>query len=192
MNSMGNSRSVTANDLAEKTVIAPDVKHIKEKLAEFDKIEAEIEEQEFKEKLAEHETKPLAKDFSLPEQKENPLKEEISESFMDRDRQNYLQPPEPETTLPPQSFDPDRDLQIGYMVGVQNDGQFFWRVFGTKKEFTGLLGVHQFASANIEAHKQNVLTTGDALTRELINLIAQLNQKIDFIAAKITAPKNQL
>jgi hypothetical protein len=78
------------------------------------------------------------------------------------------------------------------MVGLQQDNKFFWRVFGTDQELTGLLGIHDFATVHVEAHKQAKLTVGDGLTRELINLIAQLNQKLDFIASKIASPDNKL
>ena len=86
----------------------------------------------------------------------------------------------------------DEDFQVGYMVGVKNDGSFFFRPFGNKQGLTSLLGIHRFATISVEAQEDRVLGTGDALIHELANILGSLNQKLDVVVAKLTAPKDKL
>ncbi len=91
-----------------------------------------------------------------------------------------------------QSFDPDKDFQIGYMIGIQNDSKIFWRVFGRDQNLTGLLGVHQLANANIKIETESKLTIGDALIRQLVDATRSLAQQVNILTQRINQPTNKL
>jgi len=109
-----------------------------------------------------------------------------------RDVKEFNSPPAEEEKEERQTFDPDKDFSIGYMIGIQNDSKIYWRIFGHDQDLAGLLGIHNIAVTHIEAEKNVKLMTGDALIRQLINITQQLAQQVATLTQQMNQPTNKL
>ena len=80
------------------------------------------------------------------------------------------------------------DLKVGYLVGLTEDGNFVFELFGKNKGLVEILGLHGHATLRInQLHSQKQMA-GDALVHEVGKAVAILNQKIDKLLGAV-APK---
>jgi hypothetical protein len=86
----------------------------------------------------------------------------------------------------------EEDLKIGYVVGITPDGKFIFRVMGKEKGLLELLGIHEYASRNVQRLVDNKQMSGDALVHEVGKAVSLLNQKLDQLANTLLKPENSL
>jgi ATP-dependent 26S proteasome regulatory subunit len=80
------------------------------------------------------------------------------------------------------------DLKVGYVVGLTDDGNFVFDIFGKKKGLVEILGLHQHASLRVQVLYNQTQMSGDALVNEIGKALSVLNQKLDQIVQTV-APK---
>ena len=80
------------------------------------------------------------------------------------------------------------DLEVGYVVGLTDEGNFIFDVFGKRKGLVEILGLQQHAAFKIQSIYNQTQVAGDSLVNEVGKGISTLHQKIDQLLAVI-APK---
>tara|TARA_B000000460_G_C21166057_1_gene243286 strand:- start:54 stop:446 length:393 start_codon:yes stop_codon:yes gene_type:complete len=78
------------------------------------------------------------------------------------------------------------DLKTAYIVGITEEDNFVFQLFGTEKGVVPLLGIHKHATHcvdNIYNHKQ---MSGDRLTHEIGKAVADIAKKLDDLTSKKT------
>lgn len=70
-------------------------------------------------------------------------------------------------------------VRVGYTVALLGDGNFHFEILGEDKGLVELLGIHQYASTQVEKIRQDATMTGDRLSHELGAVLNILNQKLD-------------
>ena len=73
------------------------------------------------------------------------------------------------------------DLRVGYVVGLTDEGQFVFQVFGKEQELVQLLGIHQHAGHRVDSIYNNQQMSGDRLIHEIGRSIADLSKKMDHL-----------
>jgi len=109
-----------------------------------------------------------------------------------------LSSPVPEP-IPVQSVPKDKevrleDTKIAYIVGMDQEGNFLFQVFGKEPGLLQLMGIHAHATRRVEAIYQDKQITGDRLVHEVGKAVALVNVKMDQVL-QVIAPKkpdNQL
>jgi hypothetical protein len=81
-----------------------------------------------------------------------------------------------------------KDLKVGYVVGLTDEGNFVFELVGTDPGLVELLGVNAHAAERVRQIYARTQMTGDALTTEVGKGLAIINQKIDQLLGVI-APK---
>jgi hypothetical protein len=119
---------------------------------------------------------------------------------MSDEKDNVVEMPRPEVVgaPPPQAVPaaaPDakkevklEDTKIAYVVGMDQEGNFIFQIFGKEAGLLQLLGIHAHADRQIQAIYDDKQMTGDRLTHEVGKAVGLINQKIDQMLAVI-APK---
>jgi hypothetical protein len=107
-------------------------------------------------------------------EEQNMTKEELEEATAEGQ-------PEPASTTAEGS-----EVKCGYVVAIKHDGQIDFKVFGNSQGLIELLGLHEYAKAQITKVKDSTQKTGDALVIEAASQLAQL---INSIGQAITAPQ---
>jgi len=82
---------------------------------------------------------------------------------------------ENETVIPttanadsPTGGQPDQPkIQTGYTVGLLDNGQFVFQLHGEKSGLVELLGIHGYASSQVQKIQDDTLILGDKLTLEV-------------------------
>jgi hypothetical protein len=97
-----------------------------------------------------------------------------------------------------EQLDLQKDLKVGYVVGLKNDGNFVFSVVGKEPGLMELLGVHHHATSRVKKLYSANQVTDDALTLELAKMVDalggmvnQLTQKVDKLLNKVDPPKPQ-
>jgi len=80
------------------------------------------------------------------------------------------------------------DTTIAYVVGMDQEGNFIFQIFGKEAGLLQLLGIHAHATRQIEAIYDDKQMSGDRLTHEVGKAVQVVNQKIDELLRAI-APK---
>lgn len=80
------------------------------------------------------------------------------------------------------------DLKVGYVVGLADDGNFVFDVFGKEKDLLSLLGLHAHADRRVNQIYNQTQMAGDTLVHEVGKALTVLNQKLD-AALSVLAPK---
>lgn len=86
-------------------------------------------------------------------------------------------------------------LVMGYSVGLQANGNFVFEILGERKGLVELLGIHAYATTQVEKVKSDATMTGDRLSHELGAVLNVLNQKLDALMQgqpANTTPTSQL
>jgi len=89
------------------------------------------------------------------------------------------------------SFNPDKQLKMGYMVGVDQSDEFFFQIFGTNRTMVNLLGIHQHATSTIEQQCRRIRGE-DKIQEEILKAILLLNQRLEQVVQGFQRPKNKL
>ena len=80
------------------------------------------------------------------------------------------------------------DTKIAYVVGMDQEGNFLFQIFGKEAGLLQLLGIHAHATRRIQAIYDDKQIAGDRLTHEVGKAVAAINQKIDQLLSAV-APK---
>lgn len=80
------------------------------------------------------------------------------------------------------------DLKVGYVVGLTEEGNFVFELFGKDPGLVELLGVHQHAVNRVQRIYDDKQISGDRLIHEVGKAVAMLNQKLDQVLQAV-APK---
>lgn len=76
--------------------------------------------------------------------------------------------------------EPERkEPKVGYAVGITDEGQFDFAVFGSEPGLVELMGLHKYAEMRIQKLLQEKQMSGDTLVHEVGKAVAALHQKID-------------
>lgn len=86
----------------------------------------------------------------------------------------------------------DDSFNVGYMVGLNNEGQFVFQVFGAKKGLIELMGINNYANEQVKKVFSEYQGTGDKLVVEVGRLVSNLNQKFDNLVKVLLPPTNKL
>jgi len=81
------------------------------------------------------------------------------------------------------------DLKIGYVVGLTEDNNFVFQVFGQQRGLVELLGVHGHANKQIDAVYNNAQVMGDRLVHEVGRAVQVMSQKLDHLINTVAPPK---
>ena len=84
------------------------------------------------------------------------------------------------------------DLKIGYVVGLEENGDFLFELFGTDRRLVELLGLHKYASYRIDTIRNDKFLSGDALTHEVGKGVKALNEKLDTLLSLLKKSDNKL
>lgn len=95
------------------------------------------------------------------------------------DTSEVVEAPELEGEPAPQDGIALNDLKIGYVVGLSQEGNFVFDLFGTDKGLVELLGIHEHASFRVRRIYEDAQVSGDRLTHEVGKAVALVNQKLD-------------
>ena len=71
------------------------------------------------------------------------------------------------------------DLKIAYVVGLTEEDQFIFEMFGQDRGLVQLLGIHQHASRRVEKIYDDQQMSGDRLMHEVGKAIAEVSKKLD-------------
>ena len=85
--------------------------------------------------------------------------------------------------------DPDESMRVAYLVGLDNEGNFVFNVFGKEKGLVEVLGLHQLAGHKLKQMLEQNTNTGDKLTAEALRLLLQINNKIDKLPKDLVRKK---
>jgi hypothetical protein len=80
------------------------------------------------------------------------------------------------------------DLQVGYLVGLDHQGNFLFKTLGQRQGLVELMGVHAHATRRIETIHDTRVGIGDALALELLRGLAQLTQQVEQLR-QVVPPK---
>jgi len=81
------------------------------------------------------------------------------------------------------------DLKIGYVVGLTEENNFVFQVFGKSQGLVELLGVHGHANKQIDAVYNNTQVMGDRLVHEVGRAVQVMSQKLDHLINTVAPPK---
>lgn len=81
------------------------------------------------------------------------------------------------------------ELKIGYVVGLTEDNNFVFQVFGQNQGLVELLGIHGHANKQIDAAYNNAQVMGDRLVHEVGRAVQVMSQKIDYLINTVAPPK---
>ena len=84
-----------------------------------------------------------------------------------------------------------KELKVGYAVGITDEGQFDFAIFGSEPGLVELMGLHKFAELRIQKLLQEKQMSGDTLVHEVGRAVAALHQKVDQLMGT-TQPSNKL
>lgn len=99
-----------------------------------------------------------------------------------------LLPPPPPGPAPQQEGTSLGDLRVGYVVGMTDDGNFVFDIFGKQKGLVEVLGLHYHATERVKTLYNQTQMSGDTLVNEVGKALSVLNQKLDAIQ-QVVAPK---
>ncbi len=83
----------------------------------------------------------------------------------------------------------DDSMKVAYVVGLDNDGNFVFNIFGKDKGLIEVLGLHELAGHKIKQMLEMNTSTGDKLTQEVLRLAIQINNKIDKLPKDLVRKK---
>lgn len=102
-------------------------------------------------------------------------------------------PATPPTETPPeQKIFNLSDLQLGYVIGVKEDGNFMFDIVGKQPTLVGLLGLHKFAESKIKNVLDANENQGDKLLLDVARTVAVLAQEMSKLANSLKKPDNLL
>lgn len=81
------------------------------------------------------------------------------------------------------------DLKIGYVVGLTEENNFVFQVFGQSQGLVELLGIHGHANRQIDAVYNNAQVMGDRLVHEVGRAVQVMGQKLDHLINTVAPPK---
>lgn len=87
--------------------------------------------------------------------------------------------------------EPQKEPRVGYAVGITEDGQFDFAVFGSEPGLVELMGLHKYAEMRIQRLLNEKQMAGDILVHEVGKAVAALHQKLDKLMGA-GQPTNQL
>ena len=70
------------------------------------------------------------------------------------------------------------DLKIAYIVGLTEEDQFIFELFGKEKGLVQLLGIHQHANKRVEKIYDDQQMSGDRLMHEVGRAVAEISRKL--------------
>jgi len=119
------------------------------------------------------------------------MKEVTSEEVVEVVKEQVVEPAPVATQEDPQQQKTVSlsDLRVGYVVGLSEEGNFVFDIFGKQKGVVELLGLHQHATFKVDTLYNQTQMGGDALVHEIGRAMAMLNQKLDQIAQVVLPPK---
>lgn len=80
------------------------------------------------------------------------------------------------------------DLAVGYVVGMDQQGNFIFQVVGQQPGLVELLGIHSFAGERVKDLFNAKQGKGDPLVNEVGKAVMALHQKVDQLL-NVIAPK---
>ena len=83
-------------------------------------------------------------------------------------------------------------LVAGYLVGLNDQGNFVFELVSKDQSLLELLGIQKYAENRIQQVLDNKMNTGDKLTLELGKIIAQLVQEIGKLTTQLKKPDNKI
>lgn len=117
-----------------------------------------------------------------------PRKKTVKKTESDADRMEAVVEEAEPNEVPVQEETPEgeggiplNELKIGYVVGLSQDGNFVFDLFGSDKGLVELLGIHQHATFRVKRIYEDAQVAGDRLTHEVGKAVALVNQKMDAI-----------
>ena len=86
------------------------------------------------------------------------------------------------------------DTKIAYVVGMDQEGNFIFQVFGKEAGLLQLLGIHAHATRRVQALYDDKQIAGDRIVHEVGKAVAQAHAKLDQLLAVIApkAPDNKI
>jgi len=87
----------------------------------------------------------------------------------------------------PEVFNAD-ELQIGYLVGLDPEGNFVFRVFGKSQGLVELMGVHAHACRRVQSIHDAKQGIGDGLVLEVLRQVQALGAAVEKVSS-VVAPK---
>jgi len=81
------------------------------------------------------------------------------------------------------------DLKVGYVVGLTEEGDFVFELFGKDPGLVELLGIHQHATNRVQRIYDDKQIAGDRLIHEVGKAVAMLNQRLEQIAQAVMPPR---
>ena len=115
---------------------------------------------------------------------------EVKDNVMEMPRPEIIgaPPPQAEPVAEPKKEVKLEDTKIAYVVGMDQEGNFIFQIFGKEAGLLQLLGIQAHANRQIQAIYDDKQMAGDRLTHEVGKAVGLINQKIDQLLAVI-APK---
>ena len=81
--------------------------------------------------------------------------------------------------------DINKDLKVGYVIGLRQDNSLVFDVLGTSPGLMELLGLYKHASTRINNIYEEKQRTGDSLTIELAKMIHSLSNAVVDLSSKV-------
>lgn len=82
-------------------------------------------------------------------------------------------------------------LIAGYLVGLNDEGNFVFELVTKDQSLLELLGIHRYAESRVKMILDNRIHTGDKLTIELSKVVAALTQEVARLNAQLKQPDNK-
>lgn len=84
----------------------------------------------------------------------------------------------------------DKQLKVGYLVGITPQGKFVFNVVGGDQTLDGLVASHRHATDVVDQVWDSKFKRGGSVQNLIANTLVQLNNKLDMILK--SEPENKL
>ena len=101
-------------------------------------------------------------------------------------------PDETNTETPVETQPAPPPLVAGYLVGLNEEGNFVFELVSKDQSLLELLGIHKYAETRVKMLMDNKLNTGDKIVMELGKVVGSLVQEIAKLTAQIKKPDNKI